>query len=109
MTVREGEVLGMAGLVGAGRTEVARAIFGLDRAEAGAIWVDGQPLSLGDVGRSMAAGLAYVPEDRRRHGLVMTFGIASNISLANLAAVTRRGRSSAIKTNGTSRCGSSRA
>ena len=90
LAVRAGEVVGLAGLVGAGRSEVARAIFGLSEPDAGSVMVDGRPLPSGRPRAAVRAGLAYVPEDRRGQGLVMPFGIAPNISLASLDRVTRR-------------------
>ncbi len=83
LTVHEGEIVGMAGLVGSGRTEVARLIFGIDTPDAGEILVDGQPI---DTRRhnprsAMAAGLAMLPEDRGRQGLVHGFSIAQNLFL----------------------------
>ena len=69
--LRAGEIVGLAGLVGAGRTEIAEAIFGIDRYDAGIVEVAGQPLKNGSPTAAMRAGIALVPEDRRQHGLVM--------------------------------------
>ncbi len=89
--VRRGELVSLAGLVGAGRSEVARAIFGIDHATAGSVTVDGKPLRLGDPLAAMAAGIALVPEDRRQQGLVMGLGIDRNVGLASLRRLRRRG------------------
>jgi rhamnose transport system ATP-binding protein len=87
--VRHGEIVGLAGLVGAGRSEVARAIFGIDRRDAGEVVVDGRPLPPASPTSAMAAGIGYVPEDRRAQGLVMDLSIARNISLASLGRLRR--------------------
>lgn len=91
-TVHAGEIVGLAGLVGAGRSEVARALFGLDAAARGRVLVDGMPLRLGSPQRAIAAGLALVPEDRKRQGLVLSQGARANWSLPRLAALPRWGR-----------------
>ena len=89
--VRRGEIVALAGLVGAGRTEVARAIFGIDRWDAGSVEVEGKPLRPGSPTTAMAAGVALVPEDRRQQGLVMDFSIERNIALASLDEVQQGG------------------
>jgi len=89
--VRSGEVVALAGLVGSGRTEVARAIFGVDRYDAGEVAVDGRPLKKGSPNAAMDAGIGLVPEDRRQQGLVMEMSIARNISLGSMAALRRAG------------------
>jgi rhamnose transport system ATP-binding protein len=89
--VRRGEIVALAGLVGAGRSEVARAIFGIDRWDAGAVEVAGKRLPAASPTSAMAAGLALVPEDRRQQGLVMDFSIERNIALASLDTVRRGG------------------
>jgi rhamnose transport system ATP-binding protein len=89
--VRAGEVVALAGLVGAGRSEVARAIFGIDRYDAGSVRVSGQPLRRGSPTAAMAAGVGFVPEDRRQNGLVMELATADNIALASLSRLRRRG------------------
>ena len=83
--VRAGEIFGLAGLVGAGRTELARTLFGLTPADAGEITLAGQPIRIGDPRAAIAHGIAYVPEDRRRHGVILPLSIATNISLGQLA------------------------
>ncbi|MFC6085327.1 sugar ABC transporter ATP-binding protein [Sphaerisporangium aureirubrum] len=87
--VRRGEIVALAGLVGAGRTEVARAVFGIDRRDAGRVEVAGHALRPGSPSSAMAAGLALVPEDRRQQGLVMEMSIERNIGLTGLSALTR--------------------
>jgi rhamnose transport system ATP-binding protein len=90
-TLRRGEILGFAGLVGAGRTEVARVLFGIDRANSGTILLDGREVSIRSSRDAMRYGIAYVPEDRHQHGLVMDFSIASNVTLPILGQISRFG------------------
>jgi rhamnose transport system ATP-binding protein len=80
--VRTGEVFGLGGLVGAGRTELARILFGLTPADSGTITLGGQPLTLRTPQAAVAHGIAYVPEDRRRHGVVLDLPIAHNLTMA---------------------------
>jgi rhamnose transport system ATP-binding protein len=89
--VRAGEIVALAGLVGAGRSEVARAVFGIDPYDDGTVSVGDQRLRGGSPTRAMSAGIALVPEDRRQHGLVMDMSIARNITLASLARLSRHG------------------
>ena len=91
LDVRAGEIVGLAGLVGAGRTEVARAIFGLDRAQSGTIRVDGSEVHARTPGKGVAAGIAYVPEDRKRDGIVPSASIKDNISLPVLGRLSTAG------------------
>ena len=84
LTVRAGEIVGLAGLVGAGRTELARTIFGLTPADAGEIRLRGRPVVIDSPSRAIANGIAYVPEDRRRHGLVLEMPLCQNVTLAAL-------------------------
>jgi rhamnose transport system ATP-binding protein len=79
--VRAGEIVGFAGLVGAGRTEVARVLFGIDRPDAGEIRLGGRPVTFAGPSAALRAGIAYVPEDRHQDGLVLEFPIASNVTL----------------------------
>ena len=90
-TLCAGEVIGFAGLVGAGRSEIAQAIFGLDPAASGKVFVRGRQLAPGSVGDAMAAGLGLLPEDRKRLGLVLPMNCRENISLAALPRLTRAG------------------
>ena len=89
--VRAGEIVGFAGLVGAGRSEVAKAIFGLDRKAAGEVEIDGVPLPLHSVQAALRAGIGLVPEDRKRQGCVLGMGCRPNISLAILPRLSRAG------------------
>ncbi|MGE0505121.1 MAG: sugar ABC transporter ATP-binding protein [Solirubrobacterales bacterium] len=91
LTVRRGEVLGLGGLVGSGRSEVARAIFGADRYDAGTVAVAGRPLPPGSPRRAIAAGVAMVPESRKDEGLVLRRNVAENVVLPHLAAFARAG------------------
>jgi ABC-type sugar transport system ATPase subunit len=91
LDVRAGEIVGLAGFVGAGRTEVARSIFGLDRADGGTILVKGEQVNVRDPHAAVEAGIAYVPEDRKRDGLVPQLSVKDNISLAVLSDVATAG------------------
>jgi rhamnose transport system ATP-binding protein len=91
LDVRAGEILGLAGLVGAGRTELARILFGLTPADAGQIRLRGQPVVIRSPAHAVELGLAYVPEDRRRHGVLLEMAVAPNISLAILKRIARLG------------------
>ncbi|MGV1033834.1 MAG: sugar ABC transporter ATP-binding protein [Microbacteriaceae bacterium] len=82
LTVRAGEIVGLAGLVGAGRSEVARAIFGIDSYDSGSVTVLGRKLPRHSPSASMGAGIALVPEDRRKQGLVIDSSVATNITSA---------------------------
>lgn len=90
-TLRAGEVLGMAGLIGAGRSEVAHAIFGLDQRVEGDIFVRGKKILSRSVDESLAAGIGLLPEDRKRMGLVLTMNCRENTSLASLSRLSRFG------------------
>ena len=79
--LRKGEILGMSGLVGAGRTDVARAIFGVEPPMSGRIKIDGKEVQIKSSQQAISLGLAYVPEDRQTHGLITSMHITSNISL----------------------------
>jgi ABC-type sugar transport system ATPase subunit len=91
LSVRAGEIVGVAGIVGAGRSEVVQAIFGLDPAAHGTIAVGGRPLPLGSVDAALAAGIGLVPEDRKRQGLVLGLNCRENTALATLPALSRFG------------------
>ncbi|MBN8248431.1 MAG: sugar ABC transporter ATP-binding protein, partial [Verrucomicrobia bacterium] len=82
LDLRAGEILGLAGLVGAGRTELAHLLFGITPADAGQILLDGRRLAIRSPGEAVAQGIAYVPEDRRQHGVVLELPVAHNMSLA---------------------------
>ncbi len=91
LSIHRGEVLGLAGLVGAGRSEVARALAGIDRPDRGEVEVDGRPVRLGRVRDAIDAGIALVPEDRREQGLILAMSVASNIGLADPPGLARLG------------------
>ncbi len=88
--VRRGEILGFAGLVGAGRTEVARAIFGADRLDAGSVRLGGKQLRIRNPRDAIRHGIAYLSEDRKANGLAIDMALGSNVTMANLAAVAGR-------------------
>jgi ribose transport system ATP-binding protein len=87
LSVRAGEVLGIGGLVGAGRTELARLIFGAEQAQGGTMVLDGAPHRPRSPTEAVRAGIGYVPEERRSDGLLLTKSVAFNLSLANLDKV----------------------
>jgi rhamnose transport system ATP-binding protein len=89
-SVRKGEILGVAGLVGSGRTELATTVFGLTPADSGEIFVGGRRARMTSPRVAIALGVAYVPEDRRRHGVVLEMSVAENVSLPNLHAISTR-------------------
>ncbi len=86
-----GEIVAMAGLVGAGRTELAQALFGIDRILAGAIEVEGQAVTIHNPRDAIAAGIAYVPENRKEHGAIIEMAIRDNIVMAGLNRYQRLG------------------
>jgi ribose transport system ATP-binding protein len=90
-SVHEGEILGIAGIVGAGRTELVRAVAGVDKVATGTVTVDGQELSLNGPRDAIDAGVVLVPEDRKAQGVVLDMSIADNIALANLDQVATGG------------------
>jgi rhamnose transport system ATP-binding protein len=85
--LRAGEILGLAGLVGSGRTELARVLFGLTPADAGELRLRGRPVHVASPEDALALGLAYLPEDRRRHGVIPEMSVAANATLAVLEAI----------------------
>jgi ABC-type sugar transport system ATPase subunit len=91
LTLRKGEILGLAGLVGAGRSEVAQAIFGLEPNTMGEVWVHGKLLAMRSVKTTLRAGLGLLPEDRKRLGLVLSMNCRENTSLASLPLLSRLG------------------
>jgi rhamnose transport system ATP-binding protein len=99
LQVRAGEIVALAGLVGSGRSEVARAIFGIDRYDAGRVLVRGRELRKASPTAAMAAGIGFVPEDRRQQGLVMDMSVQQNVALASLSRLRKGGlvRSAAEK------------
>ena len=97
LTVHAGEIIGVAGIIGAGRSELVQALFGLDSAVTGEVSINEHPLQLGSIEHALAAGLGLVPEDRKRQGLVLGLNCRENTTLAALPLLTRLGfvRSSA--------------
>lgn len=91
LSVRHGEVVGLAGLVGAGRTELAQAIFGINPVEDGEILIDGEAVNIGSPTAAMQRGVLYVPEERQSQGLILPFPIDSNITLSILDRISRLG------------------
>ena len=91
LSVRRGEILGLAGLVGSGRTELARAVFGVDPLRAGTIRLDGKPIRIATPRAAIAHGIYLVPEDRKSSGLLLDVSIAENISLPDLKSYQRFG------------------
>lgn len=88
-SIRAGEVLGLTGLVGAGRTETARLLFGVDRPDAGRIELDGRPLRVRRPRDAIRAGIGFLPEDRKAQGLVLQLSARENFGLPNLARLAR--------------------
>lgn len=91
LSVRAGEIVGLAGLVGAGRTELARTIFGLTPADRGEIFLRGEPVDIKSPAQAVRRGIAYLPEDRRRHGVIPEMAVSANITLASLDRLSRFG------------------
>jgi rhamnose transport system ATP-binding protein len=89
--VREGEMLGLAGLIGAGRTELARVLFGLTPADSGSIVLDGEPVTIRSPDEAIEMGIAYLPEDRRRHGVILEMSVSVNETLATLRSISNLG------------------
>jgi ABC-type sugar transport system ATPase subunit len=91
LSVRSGEILGVAGLVGSGRTQLAETMFGLTPADSGEILISGAAVRITSPKQAIDVGIGYVPEDRRQHGVILELPIASNTSLASLKMVARHG------------------
>ncbi len=91
LSVRAGEILGIAGLIGAGRTELARVLFGLSPADEGEIRLRGQAVTIDSPSKAVALGIAYVPEDRRRHGVILDLPVAVNATMAVLDRISSKG------------------
>jgi ribose transport system ATP-binding protein len=89
--LRSGEIVGMAGLVGAGRTDLARTIFGIDPFDQGQIEVDGRPAKITSPQAAIDLGLGYVPEDRKEQGLFLNLALRSNITMSHLDQLSRLG------------------
>ena len=86
LAIRRGEIVGLAGLVGAGRTELARAIFGIDKMGGGKVRLGGQPIEIASARDAIDRGLFLVPEDRKRSGVIVDMDVAANVSLPDLVA-----------------------
>jgi rhamnose transport system ATP-binding protein len=90
-SVRRGEILGLAGLVGAGRTQLAETLFGLTPADGGEILLRGRAVRIASPPDAIELKIGYLPEDRRQHGVVLEMAVAANASMASLGAISRRG------------------
>ncbi|MCM2292344.1 sugar ABC transporter ATP-binding protein [Allorhizobium sp. BGMRC 0089] len=90
-TLRKGEILGLYGLIGAGRSELCQALFGITRPSSGRLELEGRALSISSTANAIAAGIVYVPEERGRHGLALAMPIYQNMSLPSLKHTSRRG------------------
>jgi ribose transport system ATP-binding protein len=90
-TLRAGEIVGMAGLIGAGRTELCRAIFGLDRIDSGTVLVAGRPARIRSPREAVSAGIALLTEDRQKTGLALRLPVASNVIMSNVAGISHFG------------------
>ena len=89
MHINKGEIVGIAGLVGAGRTELARMLFGADKMDAGTVKLDGQVVKIHDPGTAIKLGIGLIPEDRKHQGVLLGFGIDWNISLTHLPGISK--------------------
>lgn len=90
-TLHKGEILGLVGLVGAGRTEIIRALYGADRVKSKDVTMDGKAVQIRSPGDAKALGMGLVPEDRKQQGLVLRFSVADNITMAALDRISSRG------------------
>ena len=97
LTVRQGEILGIYGLVGAGRSEVMQTLFGLTAPDAGRVLLDGSEVRIRAADEAIRLRIAYVPEDRRRQGAILPLNIQDNIALANLQSLSRFGFTNALR------------
>ena len=92
-SVRTGEILGLAGLVGAGRTEIARCIFGADHADHGKLFLDGKEVTIKNTRQAVKSGIALLPENRKEQGLVIKHSVRQNISIVNIDKILTRMKS----------------
>jgi ABC-type sugar transport system ATPase subunit len=90
-SIRSGEIVGIAGLVGAGRSEILEAIFGLDPKATGIVRIDGREVAMRSVSGALGSGMGFLPEDRKRQGLVLTMNVRENCTLAALPLFSRAG------------------
>lgn len=102
-SVRKGEILGLTGLVGARRTEVCEAVYGITAYDAGTVTLDGTVLDHPDPAQAITAGIGYLPEDRLKQGLILPWGIAKNITLSGLEKFVHYGQLDIAKENETAR------
>lgn len=91
LSIREGEIVGIAGLVGAGRTELAQAIFGIDEIDSGKIYLDGREVSVGTPSRAIRLGIALAPENRKEEGLCLNLSLQENTILAGMPFLFPKG------------------
>jgi ABC-type sugar transport system ATPase subunit len=91
LSLRRGEILGIAGLVGSRRTELARALFGADPLDSGRVVLRGRPARIDRPGRAIAERMAFVPEDRKQHGILASMSVKENVTLGSLRAFSRGG------------------
>ncbi len=89
--LRKGEILGFAGMVGAGRTEMVRALFGIDKRDSGRVFIDGEEVSINSPGDALRVGLGLVPEDRQLQGLILLMAVKENMTLPGLNRLSRWG------------------
>lgn len=89
--LHKGEILGVAGLVGAGRSELARAIYGADKKRSGKVYVKGKLLNISSPNKAINYGVGMIPEDRKRHGCLLTRSVLTNVSLSVLKKISRLG------------------
>ncbi|MDT7779585.1 MAG: galactofuranose transport system ATP-binding protein [Acidobacteriota bacterium] len=99
LEARRGEIVGMAGLLGSGRTETARAIFGADSIDDGTVYLEGKPLRLNAPREAIEAGLAFLTEDRKAEGIIPELSVRENLTLAALPEMSRLGVVSRVKQN----------
>ncbi|SDT43467.1 monosaccharide ABC transporter ATP-binding protein, CUT2 family [Paenibacillaceae bacterium GAS479] len=90
-TLRRGEILGLTGLVGAGRTEVCQSLFGIERSDKGKVFLKGQEVNIRKPDEAMRKGIGYLPEDRQKQGLVLQWSIGRNITLSSLEKISGQG------------------
>jgi ribose transport system ATP-binding protein len=90
-SVKSGEVVGVSGLMGAGRTEIMRALFGLDKLDSGEIWLDGKKAAIKNPYEAVKYGIGFITEDRKTEGLVLDFSIRDNMALPNLKSFSKKG------------------
>ena len=90
-TLHKGEILGLVGLVGAGRTEIIRAIYGADKVKSKELIMEGKPVTVSSPRDAKALGMGLVPEDRKQEGLILRFSVGENITMAALSEIAKKG------------------